>query len=438
MVFSEMEGTIKDICSSVAKGDVISSYSHSRPVDFEMDHLKSIEDISRFSIGLRVFGGGRVGNSFINSLDDKDILINNALESSSLGDEIDFDLPGALDFKPMNTFYPGVKDYDEHKAVKIGDEIIKRLKSIDSEAKVNAGISASYSRNYLTNTNGFWGSYDSTFFSVSAGMLLVDEAQGGGLLSVDEGDASYNDDVDIENICSTIEWRYKNALNKVSMNTGYFPVLFSPDALGLLLESIEIAANAKTLFKGISVLSGKTGQIIADPSFSITDNPLLENGLGSYPFDDEGVLPGVLPIIENGVFKNFIYDLTTAKRLNARSTGHGSRSTASMPSPSFSNLVVGTGSSSFEEMIGSIKYGLYVCEFLGGGMSNMIAGDFSVNVELGYLVENGHVSGRVKDTMLSGNVYDLLKDIEAIESRTHKKGSLYAPHILFRKASITG
>jgi len=73
MVFSEMEGTIKDICSSVAKGDVISSYSHSRPVDFEMDHLKSIEDISRFSIGLRVFGGGRVGNSFINSLDDKDI-----------------------------------------------------------------------------------------------------------------------------------------------------------------------------------------------------------------------------------------------------------------------------------------------------------------------------------------------------------------------------
>jgi PmbA protein len=109
-----------------------------------------------------------------------------------------------------------------------------------------------------------------------------------------------------------------------------------------------------------------------------------------------------------------------------------------MPSPSFSNLVVGTGDSSFDDMISSIKYGLYVCEFLGGGMSNMLAGDFSVNVELGYLIENGRVSGRVKDTMLTGNVYELLKSIDAIESRTHKKGSLYAPHILFRKASITG
>ena len=58
MVFSEMEGTIKEICSSVSKGDIISVYSESRPVDFEMDHLKSIEDINRFSIGLRVFEGG--------------------------------------------------------------------------------------------------------------------------------------------------------------------------------------------------------------------------------------------------------------------------------------------------------------------------------------------------------------------------------------------
>ena len=436
MVFSDMERTLKDICSSIEKGDVISNYSEAKSVDFEMDHLKSIEDISRFSIGLRIFKEGKVGNSYINSLEDKEILIKNAADSSSLGDLIDFELPGSSTYKPMNMFFQDIKDYSEQKAVNIGEEIIKRLKNVDREAKINAAISSAYSRHYIANTNGFWGFYDSTLFNVSAGMLLVDDS--GGLLSVDEGDAAYSEEVNIEDICATIEWRYKNALNKVQMKTGYFPVVFSPEALGLLLESIEIAANAKTLYKGISVLSDKLGKGIASSSFTLVDNPILENGLGSYPFDDEGVIPDRLPIIENGIFKNFIYDLTTAKRLNCRSTGHGSRSTSSMPSPSFSNLIIGTGSSTFDEMIGSIKYGLYVCEFLGGGMSNMLAGDFSVNVELGYLVEEGQVKGRVKDTMLSGNVYDLLKDIDAVESRTYKKGSLYAPHILFRKASITG
>jgi len=436
MVFSDMERTLKDICSSIEKGDVISNYSEAKSVDFEMDHLKSIEDISRFSIGLRIFKEGKVGNSYINSLEDKEILIKNAADSSSLGDLIDFELPGSSTYKPMNMFFQDIKDYSEQKAVNIGEEIIKRLKNVDREAKINAAISSAYSRHYIANTNGFWGFYDSTLFNVSAGMLLVDDS--GGLLSVEEGDAAYSEEVNIEDICATIEWRYKNALNKVQMKTGYFPVVFSPEALGLLLESIEIAANAKTLYKGISVLSDKLGKGIASSSFTLVDNPILENGLGSYPFDDEGVIPDRLPIIENGIFKNFIYDLTTAKRLNCRSTGHGSRSTSSMPSPSFSNLIIGTGSSTFDEMIGSIKYGLYVCEFLGGGMSNMLAGDFSVNVELGYLVEEGQVKGRVKDTMLSGNVYDLLKDIDAVESRTYKKGSLYAPHILFRKASITG
>ncbi len=436
MIPAQMENEIRGICGSVSRGDVIAAYSEGKPVDFEMDQLKSIEDISRFSIGLRVFEKGKVGNSHINSLEDKDILIKNAMESSSLGDPIDVELPAAAPYEPMKTCFSSVKDYRKEKAISTGEEIVKRLKGIDKEAKISVGITPSYSRYYLANTSGFLGSYDETYLSVSIGILRVEDD--GSLLNVDDGDASYSDDIDIDEICSNIETKYKNGLKKVPVRTGYYPVLFSPEALGLLLESIEIAANGKTLYKGISVLSDKLGREITSPSFSLTDDPKLENGLGSYPFDDEGILPQTLPIIEKGVFKNFIYDLTTAKRLNTKSTGHGSRSTGSLPSPSFSNLIIGTGSSSFEEMISSIKYGLFVCDFLGGGMSNMLAGDFSVNVALGYLVENGQIKGRVKDTMLTGNAYDLLKAIEAVESRTHKKGSLYAPHILFSSVSITG
>jgi PmbA protein len=89
-------------------------------------------------------------------------------------------------------------------------------------------------------------------------------------------------------------------------------------------------------------------------------------------------------------------------------------------------------------MIAGIDRGLIVSEFLGGGMSNMVAGDFSVNIELGWLVEKGKVIGRVKDAMISGNAWELLKNIASLENRTHRCGSLIAPHVLVDRVSVTG
>ncbi len=104
---------------------------------------------------------------------------------------------------------------------------------------------------------------------------------------------------------------------------------------------------------------------------------------------------------------------------------------SSLPVPSFSNLILETGDTALEDMIASMDYGLIVYEFLGGGMSNMIAGDFSVNIELGYLVEKGKVKGRVKDAMISGNVYNMLNSIKFVENKLYKKGEpLYAVYFV--------
>ncbi len=112
--------------------------------------------------------------------------------------------------------------------------MIKDLKSIDNNAKVSVSVSKSYSKNYIANTSGFYGTYEETHFGLSANMLLVED--NGGLLYVGDGDSSYGLNIDIETICKNIEWRYKNALNKVSVRSGYFPVLFTPEAVGLLLN----------------------------------------------------------------------------------------------------------------------------------------------------------------------------------------------------------
>lgn len=433
---SDISAFLSDILANIDKGDAIASFSESNPIDFDMDQLKSVEDINRFAVGLRMFNKGRVGNSFINSFDDKDFLLQSARESARFGDEIDIELPANSSFPSVQLSYDEVKRYSKEEGIRIGSEVMARLKSIDGNAKVSVSVSRGRSVTYLANTSGFKGSYEQTQFGVSAGMMLVED--GGGLLYVGDGDFSNNLKIDLDSMFKKIEWRYRNARKKVSVNSGYFPVLFSPEAMRLLLETIELGANGKNLYKGISVLQDKLGHKIADERFNLTDDPLFPGGLESYPFDDEGTVPQALPVIENGVFRNFIFDLTNAGRMGKKSTGHASRSISSLPYPSFSNMLISPGKSGFEEMLSSMKYGLVVYEFLGGGMSNMLAGDFSVNIELGYLVEDGKVKGRVKDAMISGNVYDLFGNISMIENKAHKKGGLYCPHILFNKVSVAG
>lgn len=431
-----LENSVQSIIHAVDKGDVIATVSQSTPVDFDMDHLKSIEDINRFSIGLRLFHEGRIGNSAINSIEDEKVLVANARQSAELGDKLDFELPGPSSYPDLGLYHQEVIDYTKEQAIALGQEMVHCLKSIDDKAKVSVGVSQSTLTHYLANTSGFKGQFSETHFGMSASMNLVDDD--GGLLFVGDGDSAFNLSIDQQQVCENIEWRYTHAKNKVSVKSGYFPVLFAPEALGVILEPIEIAANGKTLYKGISVLADKVGQEICDKRFSLTDDALYANGMSSYPFDDEGVVPNRLPIIENGVFQNYIFDLATARRMDRKSTGHGSRGTSSLPAPSFSNLLIAAGESSLKDMIAGMDYGIIVYEFLGGGMSNVLAGDFSVNIELGYLVEKGKVKGRVKDAMLSGNAFEILKKIEGLENKVHKKGGLYAPHILFKQVSIAG
>ena len=131
-----------------------------------------------------------------------------------------------------------------------------------------------------------------------------------------------------------------------------------------------------------------------------------------------------------GAAANFIYDLQTAGKAGAQSTGSGERSLSSPPSPSAGVLLVGEGDASLEEMIAGMDEGLIVERLLGAGQSNILGGDFNANVLLGFKVEKGKVKGRVKDTMVAGNVYKALNDVIAVGSEGRwLGGSLYAPPI---------
>ncbi len=429
---------MKDIIGRVDKGDAVGVYSESYSIDFDMDRLKSIENRSNFAIGLRIFKDGRVGNSFINGLTDenRDILLKNVFDNVKFGDLQDFDLPEKTELPELKLYDENINVITKDFLLETGYEIIKKLKKVDKEAKININFSKGISQNLLCNTNGFEGEYKESFFSVYINMTYVEKT--GGIIYVSEGDSFRKPEFkEIDSMCERVIEKYQYSRKRAKIKTGYYPVLFSPDALSLVLSPIEIAANGKTLYRKVSVLESKVNEHIASDSLTIIDDPLFSDGVDSYPFDDEGVIPQRLSIIENGVFKNFIFDLFTANKMKVKSTGHGRRNISSLPSPSFSNLIIEKGNHSLEEIISSIDRGLIVYEFLGEGMSNVLAGDFSVNIESGFLIENGKIKGRVKDVMMSGNAFDLIKNIKMIENVQHKKGSLYAPHILFDNVSVT-
>jgi PmbA protein len=108
-----------------------------------------------------------------------------------------------------------------------------------------------------------------------------------------------------------------------------------------------------------------------------------------------------------------------------------------MPGPGFHAGIVTPGKVSFEDMVKGIKEGIIVEQLLGAGQGNMLGGDFSGNVLLGYKIEKGEIVGRVKDTMVSGNVYKLLKNITAIGSDAKwVSGSLCTPSICCANVSV--
>ena len=215
---------------------------------------------------------------------------------------------------------------------------------------------------------------------------------------------------------------------------------------GLIANRESNISNAKSaeIIKKLFILSESRGKesagiaikTVFDKNLTISDNPLVPFNTASRPCDDEAVPCQVTPLITNGVVNNFLYDLQTAARAKTISTGNGQRQ-GGLPGPSPHAFVIEPGNLSFEDMVKNIDEGIIVEQLLGAGQGNMLGGDFSGNVLLGFKIEKGEIVGRVKDTMISGNVYQLLKNITAIGSDAKwVSGFMSTPSICCSNVSV--
>jgi PmbA protein len=314
----------------------------------------------------------------------------------------------------------------------MGQGMMEMIKAYNPAILAEAGVEKSVASVEFANSAGATYSAEHTDFGVGTGGQLV---RGTDVLFAWHNVGGKQRDVDTEEIADKAIEYFRMAERIAPVRTGQMPIIFTPAGSAALLLSLALGLDGKNVLLGASPLRDKLGQAIADPRFTLTDDPWLDYGPNTMSFDDEGVPCRVTPLIEDGVLCNFVYDLDTAGRAGVQPTGHGARRR-------YTNLVVRPGDTPYADMVRGIKQGLLVHEFLGLGQGNPINGEFSANVFLGYKIEDGEIVGRVKDVMLAGNAYDALKDIVAISREQERMGGPFTwfpgllPYIQVGKLSV--
>ncbi len=373
-------------------------------VDFRNDRLKSAESSQRTSIDIRVVVDGKVGSSSTTDPRDVDGVVSRALEAAEFGSPAHFDFPDPQELRDVKIHDPELLPLQKPEMIRMGQKMMDMIKAYNPEILARAVVYKNVYKFEYANSKGASYSAEHTDFDIGTGGELV---RGTDILGIGQGIGQKKRTLDEEDIATRAIEYFRMAENIVPIETGEMPVVFTPDGLILLLLSLGLAMDGKNVYLGASPLRDKLNQQIADPRLTIIDDPFIDFGPSTSAFDDEGVPRQITPLIEKGVLKSFLYDLDTAGRAQTQPTGHG-------PDRYPTNLVISPGEAPYESMIAGIENGLLAHEFLGMGQGNPINGEFSVNVFLGYKIEQGKTVGRVKDVMLAGNVFDAIKDITAI------------------------
>ncbi|HEV2613663.1 MAG TPA: metalloprotease TldD [Gammaproteobacteria bacterium] len=196
---------------------------------------------------------------------------------------------------------------------------------------------------------------------------------------------------------------------------GMMPVVLGPGWPGVLLhEAIGHGLEGDFNRKGTSAFSGRLGQTVAAKNITVVDDGTLHNRRGSLNIDDEGTPTSCTTLIENGVLKNYMQDKLNAKLMGMQPTGNGRReSYASMPMPRMTNTYMLPGEHTPEEIIASVKKGIYAVNF-GGGQVDITSGKFVFSASEAYLIENGKVTSPIKGATLIGNGPDVLTKVSMV------------------------
>ena len=204
-------------------------------------------------------------------------------------------------------------------------------------------------------------------------------------------------------------------LEAIAAPAGTLPVVLGPGWSGVLLhEAVGHGLEGDFNRKGSSAYSGRIGEQVASPLCTIVDDGTLAKRRGSLSLDDEGTPTRCTTLIENGVLKGYMQDKLNARLMGVASTGNGRReSYAHLTLPRMTNTYMLAGQSEPEEIIRSVKRGLF-CASLGGGQVDITSGKFVFSTSEAYLIEDGRITAPVKGATLIGNGPEVMNQVSMV------------------------
>lgn len=415
---------------------------HTINILYQNGRLQQVEENDVSSVALRIIEEGRLGSTY-GVFPDRGQLLDRARAAARYGDKATFS------FAPAAS-YPAVRTYDERTASLTSQDLIELCESV--KQRIRAQIpdipliircQADTSRVAVESTEGAEGELESTGLGIGFGAPF----RGVGVAAF-KGDRSISPSkVDDALIDEFVEW-YRWGDTTSTPPTGRLPVLLAPEAAFLILLPLLMGVSADLVSKQTSPLVDRIGESILSERITVVDEALRDGDPDARPFDDEGVPCRTHTIVENGVLRDYLVDLRSGAALDRPSTGHGFKAalfgggTETPPTPWFANPVIRPGDEGWRDLLAALDEGLLVTGGMGFHSGNYPQGHFAVQA-IGYHVVGGAVVGRLDKTMISGNIYEDLRNVRAV-SREQRRGvggllsAGSAPYVLVDSLQVAG
>lgn len=434
MIYEIADKCVKEVEKLSKNWEVYIANTELIEVESKKDILSFAKEEIESGVGIRILKDNKMGFAYTSDLDKISQTAQKALDNAKLNkvDE-NYEFAEVSEVKDVNGIYD--KNYENLTV----DECCEFLENIIERSKENkcditsSGFSASKGEELILNSNGVSIYGKETGFS---GGLSVNIEKDGQIATAYDYTASRHFDIEYEKLTDDVCKLAQDSLNQKAIETKDCDVILDYYAASGLLSTFIQGFIGENVLRGRSILHDKVGEEITNSNLTIIDNPLLEGKMGTSKADGEGTASKETVLVENGILKSFLYDIYTANKAGCESTSNGYRgSYLTTPDIGPSNLEF-----KFKDEIEleEINDGFLTTSVLGAHTANPISGDFSVECNNAFTVENGEITDGVKKAMISGNIYELMGKCDALKSEIKQKGSFIIPKLLVHDLKVIG
>jgi PmbA protein len=412
--------------------------------------IESLKEAASKSLGLRVFLGARSASAYSSdfSAQSLDRLVERTISMAGVTSEDPaggLPEPGLLGrhADDLALYSEDVDRLSTEERIAYARRAEQAALATDARIKNSEGASfeATLGAKAYANSLGFVGSYRASTCGFSVVPIAQNGSESGGAAGMQRdywysvarrASALENP----ESVGRTAAQRALRRLGARKVPTCRVPVIFDSQTAPSIVGHVFDAVRGDAIYRHASFLAGKLNQRVAGENITILDDGLRPGGFGSRPFDDEGVPASITPVIEKGVLSNYLLNCYTARKLNLRTTGNAARGIAGPPGVGPKNFYLPAGDQTPEDMIKSVKAGLYVTELIGFGV-NAVTGDYSRGAA-GMWIENGELTYPVEEVTIAGNLADIFNHIAVIGNDLEFKSAIAAPTLLVEGLTIAG